>query len=982
MFNLLDNLIKIGKKNKTLFELAQKLALPGEHSANVVSSARPFVIAILSELTKRPFVVVSATEERAKELAEDLNNFSETHFLPEVGENESAETTALRLQALASAANNKSIICIGAHALKDKYGKSTKISKPLTIKLAQQLKLSIIAKTLVSLGYKREYQVEMPGDFSIRGNICDIFPVFAEHPIRLDFFGDEIESLHYFNNLDQRSIKKLSTYTILPCSTDNGKSDDVFDYLSPESLIVYEDYSLLHSTFKEAQITIPKEYTSIDLTTLTKKSRQNMLNFEEISFNAGEFEKLSKFLKEWHKHSYLVILNIKEDGKRARLKEMIESWYLPVEKMRPNLTLISPLIVLTSNQTNSSFLDPNQKIALISDKDVFVRQLQKMPQKMHSGNIRISNFEDLKHGDFVVHINHGIASYGGLTSRTIDGVTRDYIKLIYAAKDKLFVPVTEMDRVSRYIGANDKEPKISRLNSTQWTLTKKRVKKSVRKLAIDLLKLHAKRSESKGFVYSKDTPWQKQLEDDFEFQETKGQLSAINEVKNDMLTEKPMDRLICGDVGYGKTEVALRAAFKAVQDEKQVLLLVPTTILAQQHFASFLARLQPYPVLIEVLSRFKTKKEQEKIVSDFNRGAVDILIGTHRLLQKDVIPKSLGLIIVDEEQRFGVTHKERLKTLKADVDILTLTATPIPRTLQMALSGIRDLSVIETPPNNRHPVITHVGPYKTDMVVDAIKQELARNGQVFYLYNKVQTIDAMAHKIKQLVPEAKVAVAHGQLRDRQLERTMLDFLNKSSNVLVTSTIIESGLDIPSANTLIVDKAEDFGLAQLYQIRGRVGRSAKQAYAYLFYRKHLTENALKRLSTLAGHTSLGSGYRIALRDLEIRGGGNLLGPEQSGHIASVGFDLYTHLLQTTIDELRGAKPKPKPKETDLPLTAFIPKSYIKDETIRIDFYQRLASADDKKQLEDILKELEDRFGRAPVEIQNLRAIALLKFKKTG
>ena len=582
----------------------------------------------------------------------------------------------------------------------------------------------------------------------------------------------------------------------------------------------------------------------------------------------------------------------------------------------------------------------------------------------------------------MVHINHGIARYEGLTSRTIDGITRDYISLVYAANDKLFVPVTEMDRISRYVGASDKEPKVSRLDSKQWALTKKRVKRSVRKLAIDLLKLYAERSKNKGFSFSKDTPWQKQLEDDFEFQETKGQMSAITQVKQDMIAEKPMDRLICGDVGYGKTEVSLRAALKAVQDGQQVLFLVPTTILAQQHFSNFKARLQPYPILIEMLSRFKTKREQEKIVSAFNRGAVDILIGTHRLIQKDVVPKSLGLIVVDEEQRFGVTHKEKLKVLKANVDVLTLTATPIPRTLQMALSGIRDLSVIETPPNNRQPVITHVGPYNTDMGIEAIKNEIARDGQVFYLYNQVRTIDSMANKLKQLVPEAKIAVAHGQLKERQLERTMLDFLNKRYNVLVTSTIIESGIDVPSANTLIVDKAEDFGLAQLYQIRGRVGRSAKQAYAYLFYRKRLTDKALKRLSTLAEHTSLGSGYRIALRDLEIRGGGNLLGPEQSGHIAAVGFDLYTHLLQNTLDELKGAKPKPKPRETDLPLSAFIPKSYIKEEAIRIDFYQRLASAENKESFQEVIDEMSDRFGLIPKEIENLRSIGLLKFEKTG
>ncbi len=980
MFIMLDYLIKISKKNNAVFELAQQLALPGEHAANVVAGARPFVISVLATLTKRPFMIVSANDERAKEMAEDINNFSEAFFLPRAGESESPETRSLRLQAL-SATRRNSIITLGAVTLKDKFPLPSKLAKPFGIKTSQQLKMNTLAKKLVDLGYEREYQVEMPGDFSIRGNICDIFPVFAKNPLRLDFFGDELDSMRYFDHLDQRSIKTVSSYKVMPCSVD-GSDVGLFDYLNPDTLFVFEDYSLLHSTLKDEEIAIPKDYSSLDLTTLTKKSRLNMLDFEELPFKAGEFENIAKFLKEKQEHGYLVVLNIKEDGKRARLKEMIDSWHLVNEEMRPNLALIQPLVLLTAEQSNSSFVSPNQKIAFVSDKDIFVRQLAQLPKNLRSGNLRISNFEDLKEGDFVVHINHGIARYEGLTSRTIDGITRDYISLVYAANDKLFVPVTEMDRISRYVGASDKEPKVSRLDSKQWALTKKRVKRSVRKLAIDLLKLYAERSKNKGFSFSKDTPWQKQLEDDFEFQETKGQMSAITQVKQDMIAEKPMDRLICGDVGYGKTEVALRAAFKAVQDGQQVLFLVPTTILAQQHFSNFKARLQPYPILIEMLSRFKTKREQEKIVSAFNRGAVDILIGTHRLIQKDVVPKSLGLIVVDEEQRFGVTHKEKLKVLKANVDVLTLTATPIPRTLQMALSGIRDLSVIETPPNNRQPVITHVGPYNTDMGIEAIKNEIARDGQVFYLYNQVRTIDSMANKLKQLVPEAKIAVAHGQLKERQLERTMLDFLNKRYNVLVTSTIIESGIDVPSANTLIVDKAEDFGLAQLYQIRGRVGRSAKQAYAYLFYRKRLTDKALKRLSTLAEHTSLGSGYRIALRDLEIRGGGNLLGPEQSGHIAAVGFDLYTHLLQNTLDELKGAKPKPKPRETDLPLSAFIPKSYIKEEAIRIDFYQRLASAENKESFQEVIDEMSDRFGLIPKEIENLRSIGLLKFEKTG
>jgi len=972
-------LLKIGKKDQKTLELAQRLALPGKNSVNVSAGARAYLISLLGDLIKKPLLVITLEENRAKELASEIGVFTEAGYLPKAAEMQGLDDTGRRISALNRLTQPKSIVCMGVDTLADKQPAPQELPRAFSIKVAQDIALPNLAKKLVDLGFEREYQVEVPGQFSIRGNICDIYPAGDEYPARLEFFGDKIEEIRRFSFIDQRSKERVGKIKIEPAGLTANLTATIEDYLRADYLLIFEDRALFNSRLKENNISLPRSYASLDITSLTSESRHNILDFNPLPFEAGEFEKIYKFLNEKQKEGYLTVVNIKEEGKRARFKELLSGGHLAFEEMRPNLAVMQPLILLTNQYTDSSFSWPAQKLAFISDKDIFIRQLQELPAKLHSGHVRISSFEDLKKGDFVVHINHGIASYEGLETKEIDKVAREYLKLAYAEGDRLFVPVTEMDRISRYVGADEKPPKISRLNSNQWSLTKSKVKKSVRKLAVNLLNLYAERNEAKGFAYSGDAPWQQQLEDDFPFEETKGQLSAIEEVKQDMQQPKPMDRLICGDVGYGKTEVALRAAFKAVLDEKQVLFLVPTTILAQQHFNTFSSRVNPYPINVQMLSRFKTRSEQIEIVEQFNEGKVDILIGTHRLLQKDVKPRSLGLIIVDEEQRFGVNHKEKLRTLKTDVDVISLSATPIPRTLQMALAGIRDLSVIETPPDNRHPIVTHVGPYETEKMIEAVKRELARSGQVFYLYNEVRTINSVADKLGRLIPEAKIAIAHGQLKERELEKTMLAFLEGRFNVLLTTTIIESGIDIPKANTLIVDRAEKFGLAQLYQIRGRVGRSAQQAYAYLFYRTHLTENAVSRLKTLAAYTSLGSGYKIALRDLEIRGAGNLLGAEQSGHVAAVGFDLYTHLLQNAVDELRGAKPKEKAKGRDLPVSAYIPKTYIVDEGTRIDFYQRLASAKTEEEFEEVLKEMADRFGPLPKEVESLRSIALLKFK---
>ncbi|TET55479.1 MAG: DEAD/DEAH box helicase, partial [Actinobacteria bacterium] len=744
---MLDFLLKIGKKNKKIKNLGQELSLPFHISAGVSSSARAYTISLIAKTTNRAVIVIAIDDGRACELAAEVNHFFPANHLPNVQIDDTPQVKSKYLNGLNSLKKGSEVVCLGSEILSKKILAPKKISKSISLKINQELKLTSLAKKLVTLGYSREYQVDSPAQFSIRGNICDIYPTLQESPVRVEYFGDSIEEIRNFDPFNQRSHNILSDVTIAPCSFEDEPTAGLKDYLSEKHLLIFEDFSLVENKC-DCDLSFIDNKAILDLTLLSKESQKVDLGFEKLEFSAGQFEQIHNFLKEKQSQGYLTVINIQEEGKRARFKEMLLSWRFFSEELRRGLAIIKPLILLTTHKIENSFVWPEEKIAVLSDKDIFIRQLQKLPPKLHSGHVRISSFEDLKLDDYVVHISHGIAKYEGLETREIDNVKREYLKLGYAGRDKLLVPVSEMDRVSRYIGAGEKEPQISKLDSNKWNLTKKKVKKSVRKLAVNLLELFARRNQAKGLKFSKDTPWQRQLEDDFPFEETEGQMSAIDEVKHDLEQYKPMDRLICGDVGYGKTEVALRAAFKVVQDSKQVLFLVPTTILAQQHYKTLTSRLNPYPVIIQVLSRFKSKSEQQKIANDFNHGKVDILIGTHRLLQKDIKPKSLGLIVVDEEQRFGVNHKEKLKTLKTDVDILTLSATPIPRTLQMALSGIRDLSVIETPPDNRHPVITHVGPYKSELAVNSIKKELKRGGQVFYLYNEVQSIDSVVDKLR------------------------------------------------------------------------------------------------------------------------------------------------------------------------------------------------------------------------------------------
>lgn len=639
-------------------------------------------------------------------------------------------------------------------------------------------------------------------------------------------------------------------------------------------------------------------------------------------------------------------------------------------------------VVITFGNLLKGFECPKYRTCVISDKEVFgeaKRKLSKTKSKS-KGVSKIKSFAELKPGDYVVHVNHGIGVYKGIKQIEVSGHKRDYLDIVYDKGDKLYVPVDQLDLVQKYIGSEGKSPKVNKLGGAEWQKAKSKVKKSINEIAEDLVKLYAARASVKGYKYSKDTEWQMQFEDEFPFQETPDQLSSIEEIKNDMESDKPMDRLLCGDVGYGKTEVALRAAFKAVMEGKQVAFLVPTTILAEQHYKNMIKRFSDFPIKIDMISRFRTAKEQKSTLQSVKEGNVDILVGTHRLVSKDIVFKDLGLLIVDEEQRFGVAQKEKIKNLKKNVDVLTLSATPIPRTLHMSLTGVRDISVIETPPEERYPIQTYVVEQNDQLIRDAIMREIGRGGQVYFVYNRVEDIEKIANYIKNLVPESRVGIAHGQMTERQLEKEMLDFMANEYNVLVCTTIIETGIDIQNVNTIIIYDADKMGLSQLYQLRGRVGRSNRIAYAYLLYTKDkvLTEVAEKRLKALKDFTELGSGFKIAMRDLEIRGAGNMMGSAQHGHMAAIGYDLYCRMLEDTVKLIKGDIDK-EPIETtvDLKVDAYIPSSYIEDEMQKIEVYKKIAAIESIDEYMDIKEELEDRYSDIPDPVYNLMDIAYIK-----
>lgn len=881
--------------------------------------------------------------------------------------------------------------------------------------------LTKLEQDLTALGYERESQIEAPGQFAVRGGIIDVFPLAEEMPVRIELWGDEIDSIRMFDAKSQRSIENISEITIYPasenCFGNNGLVSFLKYFPENETLLFYDEPHRLQETAETVEaeyteslknradagmkeegeeelrvfqtkdiISEMNRYSGIGLTTLESKCGlfkvRSVYTVQAKGVNPynNSFELLTRDLKRLKRNGYRVVLLSGSRTRAKRLAEDLRDYDLSSFYSEDMQREVKPGEIMAAyGYASEGYEYPMLKFVVISESDIFGRKKKKKKRKKYEGQ-RIQDFAELKPGDYVVHENHGIGVYKGIEKIEVEKIVKDYMKIVYAEGGVLYIPVAQMDLIQKYAGADAKKPRLNKLGTIQWGKTKSQVKKAVQIVAKDLVELYAVRQQSEGFVYGPDTVWQKEFEEMFPFEETDDQLQAIEDTKHDMESKKIMDRLICGDVGYGKTEIAIRAAFKAVQEGKQAVCLVPTTILAQQHYNTFVQRLKEFPVRIDLLCRFRSAAEQKKTIEDTKKGFVDILVGTHRVLSKDVVFKDLGLLIIDEEQRFGVTHKEKIKKLKENIDVLTLTATPIPRTLHMSLIGIRDMSVLEEAPNERMPIQTYVMEYNDEMVREAITRELARDGQVYYVYNRVNDIADVAGRIQSLVPDANVAFAHGQMKERELEDIMYDFINGDIDVLVSTTIIETGLDIPNANTMIIQDADRFGLSQLYQLRGRVGRSNRMAYAFLLYQrdKLLKEVAEKRLSAIREFTDLGSGIKIAMRDLEIRGAGNLLGEAQSGHMEAVGYDLYCKMLNEAVRQLKGG-PEAETFTTliDLNVDAYIPEYYIKNEYQKLDIYKRIAAIESEEELEDMTEELIDRFGDIPKKVQQLLVIASLK-----
>ncbi len=881
--------------------------------------------------------------------------------------------------------------------------------------------LTEFVERLASMGYERESQIEGPGQFAVRGGIVDIFPLTEELPVRIELWGDEVDSIRSFDVESQRSVENLSSVTVYPASEnwrDGLKTVSFLAYFPREkSLLFLDEPQRLQEMAEEVEqeyfhsresridsgmeesvqdrlkvfqtkeiIGRMNQYSSIAATTLESRCgifqvrKAYSLQAKGVNPYNNSFELLTRDLKRLKREGYRVVLLSASRTRAKRLAEDLRDYDLSSFYSEDMERTVNPgEIMVSCGYAAQGYEYPMLKFMVISETDIFGRKKKKKRRRRYEGQ-KIQDFAELKPGDYVVHENHGIGVYQGIEKIEVDKVIKDYMKISYAEGGVLYIPAAQMDLIQKYAGADAKKPRLNKLGTLQWGKTKSQVKKAVQSVAEDLVKLYAARQRSEGFVYGPDTVWQKEFEEMFPFEETEDQIQAIEDTKHDMESTKIMDRLICGDVGYGKTEIAIRAAFKAVQEGKQVVYLVPTTILAQQHYNTFVQRLKDFPVRIDLLCRFRTSYQQKKTVEDLKRGMVDIVIGTHRVLSKDVLFKDLGLLIIDEEQRFGVAHKEKIKKLKENIDVLTLTATPIPRTLHMSLIGIRDMSVLEEAPHDRMPIQTYVMEYNDEMVREAITRELARGGQIYYVYNRVTDIADVAGKIQQLVPEANVAFAHGQMKERELEDIMYDFINGDIDVLVSTTIIETGLDISNANTMIIQDADRFGLSQLYQLRGRVGRSSRMAYAFLLYRrdKLLKEVAEKRLAAIREFTDLGSGIKIAMRDLEIRGAGNLLGEAQSGHMEAVGYDLYCKMLNEAVVRLKGGEEEESfSTSVDLNIDAYIPESYIKNEYQKLDIYKRIAAIENEEEMDDMMEELIDRFGDIPKKVQQLLHIAALK-----
>ena len=954
--------------------------------------------------------------------------------------------------------------------------------KVIKIRNDSEIDLDRMKRHLLELGYEWAAQVEVPGQFSIRGGIMDVFSLTEDNPWRIELWGDEVDSIRSFDAESQRSIENLEEISIYPACelvlTAEERQEGIkrilkeadkvsaklrkemkteeahrtksaaaqiaeeagelgisagldaylsyfceervslLDYFNRENTVIFVDElarsiergMVTETEFSESMkqrlekgyilpgqmrelfsckeiLAKMEKMACISLVALDLKNshvdikEKFVIDSKTVNPYNNSFDLLVKDLTRYKKNGYRVILL---SGSRTRAKRLAED--LMAEELNAFYSEdfdheVKPGEIMTGyGKIKKGYEYPLLKFVVISESDIFGSEKKKKKHHRTYEGEKIASFTDLNIGDYVVHENHGLGIYRGIEKIEVDKTVKDYIKIEYAGGGNLYILATQLELIQKYAGADAKKPKLNKLGGQEWNKTKTKVRGAVKEIAQDLVKLYAQRQDQEGFVYGPDTVWQREFEEMFPFEETEDQELAIEATKKDMESTKIMDRLICGDVGYGKTEIAIRAAFKAVQDGKQVAFLVPTTILAQQHYNNFVQRMKDFPVNIDLLCRFRSSAEQKKTVEALKKGSVDIIIGTHRLLSKDVVYKDLGLLIIDEEQRFGVTHKEKIKQLKTNIDVLTLTATPIPRTLHMSLIGIRDMSVLEEPPMDRVPIQTYVMEYNEELVREAISRELSRGGQAYYVYNRVREIADVAAKIAELVPEANVAYAHGQMKETELENIMYRFINGEIDVLVSTTIIETGLDISNVNTMIIHDADNMGLSQLYQLRGRVGRSNRTAYAFLMYRrdKMLKEIAEKRLAAIKEYTELGSGFKIAMRDLEIRGAGNLLGAEQHGHMEAVGYDLYCKMLNEAVKEAKGMDVAESfDTSIDIDIDAYIPMGYIPNEMQKLDIYKRIAGIETADESEEMLEELIDRFGDPPKSVENLLYIARVK-----
>ena len=1037
-------------------------------------------------------LVVTWKEEKAREMYEDLSFFDRNtmHYpskdiLFYSADVHSNHTTTKRMKVLKRLASGEPltiVLCVDVLMEKMMPPESFR-ENVLTIRLDSTVNTDELRKTLVEMGYQSSGLVEGPGEFSVRGDIVDIFPLTEDSPVRIELWGDEIDSMRSFDVESQRSIENLEEIRIYPASeiilrqermpeairrmreeydhqagifknakkrqekerlrkmveatedelsslgTAAGsetllsyfyeKTASFLDYL-PEDTMVFidephrveekgrtseQEFSLSMQSRLEGGYVLPSQADlmygceemvfhllkrpaiflsgMIQEYALFKPAVSVNIEAKSIYSYNNSFDQLIKDLQHWSREKYQIMLMSSSATRARRLAEDIRDEGLLAYFAEDCGREIHPgEVMVTCGRLNSGFEYPSIKFVVLSEKDIFKERRQKSRKKksQYSGQ-KIRSLADISIGDYVVHEKYGLGIYRGMEQIETDGVAKDYINIEYKDSSNLFIPASQLDIIQKYAGAGAKKPKLNKLGGNEWEKTKSRVRSQVQIAAKDLVELYAQRQAREGYAYGPDTVWQTEFEELFPYEETEDQLAAIEDTKRDMESHKIMDRLICGDVGYGKTEVAIRAAFKAVMESKQVVYLVPTTILAQQIYNSFVERMKHYPVKICMLSRFCTPKETKQIQEALKKGTMDIVIGTHKVLSKSIQYKDLGLLIIDEEQRFGVKQKEKIKQMKKNVDVLALSATPIPRTLHMSLAGIRDMSVLEMPPVDRRSIQTYVLEYNEELVREAIEREIARGGQVFYVYNRVNNIDSVAADVQKLVPGAVVEFAHGQMGERQLEQIMFAFVNKEIDVLVSTTIIETGLDISNANTIIIHDAQNFGLSQLYQLRGRVGRSNRTAYAFLMYRRNsiLKEEAEKRLKAIREFTDLGSGFKIAMRDLEIRGAGNLLGAEQSGHMEAVGYDLYCKMLNDAVMQMKGEKQEEDTFETtvDLSIDAYIPASYVGNESQKLELYKRIAVIENQEEYEDLTEELTDRYGDVPAPTLRLMDVALVK-----